>query len=61
MIEQFAERVSTKQGFDHELHVIKVKMAVGVLEKPEDSYMWPYLLAVWDKFNGDENDTRMGA
>jgi len=54
MVEAFVKRVSTKDGFDKELHSIKVKMAVGVLEKPEDSYMWPYIISAWDKFGSDE-------
>lgn len=49
----FEQRVATQEGFSHELHVIKVKLFFGVLNHPEDSYMWPYLLVVWDKFGNE--------
>jgi len=54
MIKSFTERVNTEEGFNKEIHAIKVKLEFGVLERPEDSYMWPYLIAVWDKFGEQE-------
>jgi len=53
-MDSFKDRVSTPEGLEKELHSLKVKMAVGVLQRAEDSYMWPYIEQAIEELSDDE-------